>query len=185
MKKVFIAFMVVIAFATGVKAQDAAAEKPKLLNIGTGISNWGIPIVGSMDFTAIKNLTIGFGASYQTKKIVRGFGWSDWRLTLLGIRLQANYHFGALLEVDPKVDLYAGVAVAAYLQLLRNMDNPNGFVSGEDASFKRAFTKGYAGPGVCAQIGMHYFFSAKAGLHLELALGTVVSSATVGITIRL
>ena len=137
------------------------------LNLGLGLSNWGVPVYTGIDFGIAKNLTLGGELSFRSYNEK----WKDnrYRHSIIGISGNLNYHFNTVLKIPVKYDLYAGINVGYY-----NWRSPNGY----GGSYNSA-------AGIGGQIGGRYYFSNKVGLNLEFGGGNAFANGKIGLTIKL
>jgi hypothetical protein len=147
------------------KAQAPLQKGEKQLNAGFGLSGWGIPIYGGVDFGVYQDITVGVEGSISTYNDY----WNNGRYshTIFGILGNGNYHFNSLLKIPNKWDFYAGLNLGFSF-----WTNSNGYNGPQDS-----------GLGLGLQIGGRYFFTNRFGINLELS-GASVSSSKLGITYK-
>lgn len=154
-----------VLFPLWVMSQSPLENNKFQLNAGLGTSGWGTPVYLGLDYGVGKNLTIGSEVSYRSYE---SYGF---KMTILGIQGNANYHFDQLLDLPSKWNVYSGLS-ANYFSW----------------SYKDEYAKQIADNtsfGIGIQIGGRYFFNEKIGLNLELGGGNATSGAKIGITYKL
>lgn len=143
-----------------------------LLNLGVGLSNWGVPVYGGLEAYVHPDFTLGGVISYRRY-------YSDWRsyrydFSITTISAVGNYHFNRVLNIPYNWDLYLGAnlgySIAGY-------DRPPG---APDYDYRRV-----GGLAAGLQLGGRYYFSRSVGLNLEVGGGNVLSDARFGVTFRL
>lgn len=136
-------------------------------NIGLGLSEWGVPVYGGLDFGVHKDITIGGELSFRSYRE----NWKNnrYRHSIIGISGNANYHFNTIMHIPSQYDFYAGVNLGYY-----SWRSPDGYY-GDHTS----------GVGLAAQIGGRYYFTNKVGLNLEFGGGNAFSGGKIGLTIKL
>jgi hypothetical protein len=186
MKRLMLTPLVSLLLAFTAKGQDDALVREKWLTIDVGLSNWGVPLTSALDFTALRNFTVGVAGTFQSQSRLTTSAFPErWRVSLLGLRLQAMYHFAQVFQLNPKLDPYGGVSLAYYLQLARDLDFPQGYVEGQRVTVPRPIEEGYGTPGLSAHVGFRFWFKDKLAGHIEFTIGTLVSSGSLGVTIKL
>lgn len=137
------------------------------LNLGVGLSGWGVPIYIGFDHGIHRDFTLGAEASFRSYNE----NWKNnrYRHNITGISGNANYHFNNALEMSKVWDLYAGVNLGFFVW--NSPDNYDGNHS--------------SGLGLGAQIGTRYYVSNKVGLNLEFGGGNAFSGGKFGVTIKL
>ncbi len=143
------------------------------LNVGVGVSGWGIPLYVGADLTVADQITVGAVLSAQ-RKVERWGAWlgnnQRWVHTIIGVGGNANYHF---LQPGDEFDVYAGATVGYYFWNTRSSDSGIGLAYAGGGS---------GGFGVGLQVGGRYFLDNGIVLHAEAGGGTVFSSARVGVS---
>lgn len=135
------------------------------LNAGLGISGWGIPIYGGLEFGFMKDITLGGDVSYRSYS--DKFNSNSYRHNIFGFYFFGNYHFNDLLEIrTKKIDVYGGLGVGYFLW------SSSGAYRGSGGS----------GLGIGLQIGGRYFFANNLGFNLELGGNSATSGGKIGIT---
>lgn len=160
--------LLVLALAfTGLFAQGPIAEGEKQVNFGTGFSTWGIPFYVGMDFGVHPDISVGFNLSYRSFNST----WvsEDYRLSVIGIFGNGNYHFSRILNIPEPWDFYAGLSL--------------GFVSVSTPSDYDGGTA--SGVGIDGQVGARYYWSDRWAVNLEFGGGNATSGGRIGLTYKL
>jgi len=161
MKNLF--FATVLIFTSSIIfAQSPISKGESQINIGLGLSSWGIPIYGGFDYCIYKDITVGGEASFRSYS---EFGYNS---TVLGISGNGNYHFNSILEIPTKYDFYAGLNVGLYIWNLPS-NYPGSHTSGLGAGM---------------QVGGRYYFTNRISANLEFG-GGAVSNGKIGISFKL
>lgn len=154
------------------KGTSAGANRPVLLNLGVGLSNWGIPVYGGVEGFVSPDFSLGGVVSYRRYNE----DWKSYRyaFSITTISAVGNYHFNRIMNIPSNWDLYLGAnlgySIAGY-------DRPGG---APDYDYRRV-----GGLAAGLQLGGRYYFSRSAGLNLEIGGGNVLSDARFGVTFRL
>jgi outer membrane immunogenic protein len=166
MKKIVLAITFLAFFGISYAQSPLPVGKAQL-NMGVGLSTWGVPVYVGIDYGIIKNISIGGELSFSSYKE----SWKDhsYHHNIFGISANGNYHFNSLLNIPSKFDLYAGVNLGFYI-----WSSPSGY-DGSNSS----------GLGLGAQIGGRYYVSKKIGINLELGGGNAFSGAKLGVSIKI
>ena len=166
MKKLLLlsTFVLIAGFAF---SQNPMPVGKSQLNLGVGLSGWGVPIYIGLDHGVHKNITIGAEVSFRSYN--EKWRNNRYRHNITGISGNANYHFNNALEISKKWDLYAGLNLGFYVWT--SPDNYNGNHN--------------SGLGLGAQIGARYYLSNKVGLNLEFGGGNAFTGGKFGVTIKL
>jgi hypothetical protein len=171
--KIALAVLAIAATTQLTQAQfNPFSDNTKMATVGIGVTGWGIPIFGRIEFPVYDNITVGGQLSFQTKG--ENFGSSSWRHTIFGLGARGSYHFNELAELDDKWDLYAGLGLGYYFWNTKLKDDDLG-------------TFDYSGSGnggfsIGLHVGGRYFVNDNIGINLELGGGTVLAGATIGAT---
>ncbi len=104
MKKLFFTVLFLSA-TTLIFAQGPIAKGGKQLNLGLGLSSWGLPIYAGMDFGIHKDITLGGEISFRSYN----------NNGLACISGNGNYHFNSLLYIPTNWDFYAGLNLGMYV----------------------------------------------------------------------
>ena len=166
MKKLLLlsTFVLIAGFAF---SQNPMPVGKSQLNLGVGLSGWGVPIYIGLDHGVHKNITIGAEVSFRSYN--ENWRNNRYRHNITGISGNANYHFNNALEISKKWDLYAGLNLGFYVWT--SPDNYGG--------------NNNSGLGLGAQIGTRYYLSNKVGLNLEFGGGNAFTGGKFGVTIKL
>ena len=166
MKKLLLlsTFVLIAGFAF---SQNPMPVGKSQLNLGVGLSGWGVPIYIGLDHGVHKNITIGAEVSFRSYN--EKWRNNRYRHNITGISGNANYHFNNALEISKKWDLYAGLNLGFYVWT--SPDNYDG--------------NNNSGLGLGAQIGTRYYLSNKVGLNLEFGGGNAFTGGKFGVTIKL
>ncbi len=170
MKAYIVGIMLVPMMSIVALAQNPLAVGSSQLNVGVGLSEWGIPIYGGLDFCVDKDITLGAELSFRSYNEGNDH-WKNkyYRSSIIGISGNFNYHFNSALKISRKYDLYAGLNLGFY-----TWSSPVGY-EGNHTS----------GIGLGVQVGARYYFSNKVGLNLELGTGNAFSGGKFGLSIKL
>lgn len=150
-----------------VQAQSSLPKGQSQLNIGLGLSDWGIPIYIGFDKSFHQDFTFGGEVSYRQYR--ENWATGKYNHNIIGIGADVNYHFNTILEIPSRWDFYGGLNVGVFI-----WNSPDNY-GGNRAS----------GLGIGAQIGGRYFFTRKVGVHLELGGRNVSNGGKIGLTIKL
>jgi outer membrane immunogenic protein len=168
MKKLFFsATIAMLLFSSNAFSQSPLSVGNTQLNLGVGLSEWGVPFYLGIDYGIDRDITIGGEFSYRSYN--ENWNNSHSHHNVMGFSGNGNYHFNRLLEIPQKWDLYAGLNLGFYVW--SSPDNYDGDHS--------------TGLGLGAQIGGRYYLSDKVGLNLEFGGANAFSSGKFGITIKL
>ena len=166
MKKQILTITLLI-LTTATFAQSTASRNQPQLNVGVGLSSWGVPVYLGLDFWVHPDITLGGELSY------RGYNerWDkkDYRHSVTGISGNANYHFNTVLNIPSQWDFYAGLNLGFY-----SWNSPDDYYGSHNT-----------GIGLGAQIGGRYYFSNKVGVNLEFGGGNAFGGGKFGLTIKL
>jgi outer membrane immunogenic protein len=136
------------------------------LNLGVGLSGWGIPVYIGFDHGISQDITLGAELSYRSYRE----DWQSYNYNhgIAGLSGNLNYHFNRILTIPPRWDLYAGLNVGFFF-----WNSPDTYVGSHRS-----------GLGVGGQIGVRYFLSNTVGLNLEFGGGNAYSQGKFGLTIK-
>ncbi len=166
MKKQILTFILVVA--TGIAfAQSPIAKGESQINLGVGLSSWGVPVYLGFDYGIHPDVTMGAEASFRSFND----NWRShrYRHSVIGIQGNVNYHFNRVLSIPSPWDFYAGLNI--------------GFFSWRSPKdYEGSYTSGL---GLGAQIGGRYYLSNKVGLNLEFGGGNAFSGGKFGLTFKL
>lgn len=158
-----IAFILVTGFAFG---QNSTRNGSNQLNLGVGLSGWGVPFYIGIDHYVSQDITIGGEFSYRNYNEHYNNYYYDH--SIMGFSGNANYHFNRVLSIPSNWDLYAGLNLGFYV-----WNSPDGYVGNHNS-----------GLGLGGQVGARYFLSNKVGLNLEFGGGNAFSGGKFGITVK-
>lgn len=166
MKKQILTLILILA-TSFVFAQSNISKGESQINVGVGLSSWGVPVYLGFDYGVHQDITLGAEASFRSYND----NWHDnkYRHSVIGIQGNANYHFNTVLNIPSNWDFYAGLNLGFY-----SWNSPN--------DYEGSHTSGL---GLGAQIGGRYFFSNKVGINLEFGGGNAFSGGKFGLTIKL
>jgi hypothetical protein len=166
MKKQLLTLMLLIA-ASAAFAQGPISKGQTQLNVGVGLSSWGVPVYIGFDHGVHQDITLGAELSFRSYNDK----WLDnkYRHSVIGILGNANYHFNTILNIASDWDFYAGLNLGFY-----SWNSPN--------DYEGTHTSGL---GLGAQIGGRYYFNDNLGLNLEFGGGNAFSGGKFGLTIKL
>jgi len=127
-------------------------------NVGTGFTNYGLPLYVGLDYGINPDITVGGELSG------RFHNHGTW----VGIYANGNYHFVNLLNLPSNTDFYAGLNLGFDMWLADN-EYANSYNSGLHLGL---------------QVGGRYYFTNQLGVNVEFGGGTV-SGGKVGISYKL
>lgn len=174
MKKITLILGIAFLFSVAVKAQAPIQQGEKQLNVGFGLSNYGLPVYGGLEFGIGNNISIGGELTYRNYS--ENFSNSKWRNTYTSIAGVGNYHFNELLEIPSNWDLYAGLSLG-FTVFSSKWDGPGSSIDYSGSGNSGLYLNG--------QIGGRYFFSDKMAVNLEFGGGNYFSGGKIGITVLL
>ncbi len=161
-------FTIILVLATGFAfAQSPISKGESQINLGVGLSSWGVPVYIGFDYGVHPDITLGAEASFRSYND----NWRDhkYKHSVIGIQGNANYHFNRVLNIPSPWDFYAGLNLGFYSW--RSPDDYEGTHT--------------SGLGLGGQIGGRYYFSNKVGVNLEFGGGNAFSGGKFGLTIKL
>jgi outer membrane immunogenic protein len=137
------------------------------LNLGAGLSEWGIPFYIGFDHSAHKDVTLGVELSFREYSE----NWKNrkYNHSVVGFSGNANYHFNSAFNISPDWDFYGGINLGFY-----SWSSPQDY----DGSHT-------SGLGFGGQIGGRYFVSNNVGINLEFGSGNAFSGGKLGLTFKL
>ena len=166
MKKLLLLLSVIfiVSFSYG---QGSVPKGSSQLNVGVGLSGWGVPVYIGIDHGISRDFTIGGEVSFRSYRE----NWKNdyYRHSIIGISGNVNYHFNRILDIPDEWDFYGGANLGFYI-----WNSPNNY-SGSNST----------GLGLGLQLGGRYYLSEKVGLNLELGSGNAFSNGKFGITVKL
>jgi hypothetical protein len=134
------------------------------LNVGVGISGWGVPVYIGFDHGFKRDITLGAEFSFRSYR--NDYNKNRYRHSIYGFSVNGNYHFSSVLDIPKNWDFYAGLNLGYYA-----WQSPSDY-RGE----------GNSGIGLGLQVGGRYFFDKNFGVNLELGGATVAAGGKFGIT---
>ncbi|MGG9970900.1 hypothetical protein ACQ33O_03805 [Ferruginibacter sp. SUN002] len=165
--KHFITAFIILLSATISYGQGSLPVGKNQLNIGVGLSEWGVPVYLGIDHGITRDITLGGELSFRAYR--EHWKSNYYRHNIIGISGNGNYHFNRALKIPAKYDFYAGLNIGFYV-----WSSPTGYEGTHNS-----------GLGLGAQVGGRYYLSNKVGLNLELGGGSAFSGGKFGITIKL
>ncbi|MCH2198783.1 MAG: hypothetical protein MK081_08355 [Flavobacteriales bacterium] len=174
MKKFLILLFALLAFQSESQAQGGPYD---YINVGVGVSGWGIPVFVGAAVTVAEQITVGamFSGQRRAERFRSNQGTVRWVHTIIGLSANANYHF---LEPGEEFDVYAGLSVGYYFWNTRLKESFDGF----DGIYTGG---GDGGVGLSLQAGGRYMLDNGIVLYGEIGGGTVLSSARIGVSFPL
>jgi len=136
------------------------------LNVGVGLSEWGVPVYIGLDHGISRDLTIGAEFSYRS---FNKYENQDYKHNVIGFSGNLNYHFNTLLSIPHQWDVYVGPNLGYY-----SFSSPSGYTGNYSSEL-----------GLGAQFGFRYFLSDKVALNLEFGGGNAFSGGKFGLTFKL
>ena len=168
MKKSNYLLAVALLFIAGTAFSQSPIEKGQnQLNLGVGLSGWGVPFYLGIDHGVHPDITIGGELSYRAYR--ENYKKEYYNHSILGVSGNANYHFNSVLNIPSDWDLYAGLNIGFY-----NWSSPNDYY-GDHTS----------GLGLGGQVGGRYYLNNKVGLNLEFGGGNAFSGGKFGVSVKL
>ena len=164
MKHLFLStILLLLAFI--LNAQGFSKEKANL-NFGIGITGWGIPVYGGLDYKVNKDFTLGGQISS------RSFG-EDWngnhQNNITEISGNFNYHFNRIMDIPKNIDIYAGANIGLFIWSIPQ-------------SYPVSHNRGF---GLGVQLGGRYYFTDLFGLNFELDGGNEIFGGKVGVSFKI
>ena len=166
MKKNLLLAAISVLFISGIAFGQTLSKGEKQINLGVGLSGWGVPFYVGLDYGIHQDITVGGELSYRAYD--EKWGTLNYHHSIIGISGNGNYHFNRVLNIPEKWDLYAGLNLGFYV-----WSSPDSY-GGSHSS----------GLGLGAQIGARYKLSDKVGLNLEFGGGNSFSGGKFGVTIK-
>jgi hypothetical protein len=162
-----ILIIVLLVTTSVIYAQGPISKGQSQINVGVGLSSWGVPVYLGFDYGVHPDITLGGELSFRSYNDK----WRDYKYhhSIIGILGNANYHFNTVLNIPSPWDFYAGLNLGFY-----NWNSPNDY-EGSHTS----------GVGLGAQIGGRYYFSNKVGINLEFGGGNAFGGGKFGLTIKI
>ncbi len=166
MKKHILTFVLLILTST-IFAQGPISKGQTQVNVGVGLSSWGVPVYLGIDYGVHPDITLGAELSYRSYN--DNWKQNKYHHSIIGVLGNANYHFNNVLSIPSPWDFYAGLNLGFY-----NWSSPNDYDGTHNS-----------GVGLGAQIGGRYYFSNKVGINLEFGGGNAFGGGKFGLTIKL
>lgn len=166
MKKKILTFCLLLITGT-IFAQGPISKGQSQINVGVGLSSWGVPVYLGFDHAISQDITLGGELSFRSYQ--DNWAGDSYDHSVFGILGNANYHFNRVLNIPSEWDFYAGLNLGFY-----------GWTSSNN--YDGSHTSGL---GFGAQIGGRYYFNNNLGINLELGGGNSLSGGKFGITIKL
>ncbi len=163
MKKLIIALSLVLfsGFAFGQGTRQGGNTQ---LNLGVGLSDYGLPLYIGFDSYVSRDVTLGAEASFRA---YNGYWKNDYYDNIMGLSGNVNYHLVNAFQMPTRWDLYIGANVGFYF-----WNSPHGYTD-------------RTGLSLGAQIGARYFVSRNVGINLEFGGGNAFNGGKLGLTILL
>jgi hypothetical protein len=166
MKKLFsIIFLTIICI--NAQSQNALSTSKSQLNLGVGLSNWGIPYYIGLDYGINKDITLG--AELSIRNYEEDWNNGRYRQQIMGFVGNGNYHFNNVLHIPANYDFYAGLNVGFNI-----WTSPTTYGGNHNS-----------GLAIGAQLGGRYYFNNRIGLNLEFSGGNSATNSKLGLSVRL
>jgi outer membrane immunogenic protein len=166
MRKLFLTIAILMAFALSY-GQNSLPKGSSQLNLGVGISGWGVPVYIGMDFGVSNDITLGAELSFRSYR--ERWQSNRYRHSIIGISGNANYHFNRVLNIPDNFDFYAGLNLGFYV-----WSSPDNYGGSHNS-----------GVGLGGQVGGRYFFTDTMGINLEFGGGNAFAGGKFGLTFKL
>jgi len=166
MKKLFLAIIFLSVVVISYSQSPLSVGKAQL-NLGVGLSGWGIPFYAGVDYSILKDITIGGELSVSSYN--ENWNGNSYHHNIMGVSGNGNYHFNTILNIPRKFDFYAGLNLGYYAW-------------SSSAGYGGNHTSGI---GLGVQVGGRYYLSNKVGLNLELGGESAFSSGKFGVSIKI
>lgn len=135
-------------------------NKNMYANFGFGVSSWGVPVYGILEYMIHDEVSIGGEISYRSQSEV--YDQRSYTIRATTIAARGNYHFNNLLKLKAPFLFYAG-ATLGYSIVSTNV------VSGFGYDGSRA-----SGLFFGIQTGGNYYFSKNWAANVELGIGNIM-----------
>jgi len=160
-----LALLIVAAFMLVYTSNAQPIEEGESqVNVGVGLSTYGLPVYGGIEFGVAENISVGGEVSYR--KWGRYSAYSPSIITIAGI---GNYHVNELLDVPPEFDIYAGLSLGYSIW-------------SDNDVYSYSWFRG-SGVYFTGQIGARYFVNDNFAINAELGGGTY-SGGKLGVTFK-
>lgn len=156
-----------LLFSSLIYAQSPIAKGESQINVGLGLSSWGVPVYIGFDHGVHPDITVGGELSYRSYS--DKYANVNYDHSVIGISGNGNYHFNRVLEIPKNWDFYAGLNLGFYI-----WNSPSDYHGSHSSEL-----------GLGAQVGGRYYFSDKIGLNLEFGGGNAFSGGKIGLTFKL
>jgi outer membrane immunogenic protein len=166
MKKIFL-LLVLISVAAYAQGQGSLPVGKSQLNLGVGLSGWGVPVYGGFDYGIHPDFTLG--AEFSWRSYRENWKSDYYNHRIMGVSGNVNYHFNRVLRIPESFDFYAGL-------------NLGFFVWSSPKSYPGNYRSGL---GLGGQVGGRYYFTERFGINLEFGGGNAFYGGKFGITLKL
>lgn len=166
MKK-FILICTVLFASSTVFSQASMSDGKNQLNLGVGLSSWGIPVYFGFDHGMSNVVSLGGEVSFRSHN--NRWNGKKYNHSIIGLSVNGNYHLNDILEISSKYDLYAGLNLGFY-----SWSSPNEYKGSTNS-----------GIGLGAQVGGRVSISSNTSINLELGGGNVLSGGKFGFTFNI
>ena len=136
-------------------------------NAGIGLASIGVPIYLGFDYGFKKSITLGGEASYSNYS--ERSNNLNYKISMVGISANGNWHFNGLLPVPESVNLYTGLNLSYY-----NWTYPANYMANNLSSVRLSI-----------QVGARYYFNTNLALNFELNGSPANSGSKFGLTYKL
>lgn len=167
MKTVYSAMILLFALTSSTAFAQPIGKGQSQLNLGVGLSSWGVPVYIGFDHGVHKDVTVGGELSFRNYHYK--YDHHRYNHSIFGLSANVNYHFNTILNIPSKWDLYAGLNLGFY-----HWNSPDRYPGRRNS-----------GLGLGAQVGGRYFVTNRVALNLELGGGNAFSGGKFGITLKL
>jgi len=166
MKKIIIS-LALLVISTIVFCQNPLGRRYNQLNLGVGLTGWGIPLYLGLDRYISRDVSLGGELSYRAYNEK----WHDdyYNHNIMGVSGNLNYHLNRILDISSPWDLYLGPNVGFYV-----WTSPDGYTGNRSS-----------GLGLGGQIGIRYYFTNKVGINLEFGGGNAFTGGKLGLSFPL
>jgi outer membrane immunogenic protein len=136
------------------------------LNLGLGLSSWGIPVYIGLDHGISSTFSLGGEVSYRSYDDK----WKNknYNHSIIGVGINGNYHFNEILDMTSDWDFYAGLNLHFF-----SWESPSEY-DGRHST----------GVGLGVQVGGRYSISKNTSLNLEFG-GGALSGGKFGFTFNM
>jgi hypothetical protein len=159
--------LLLLLIASFAFSQSPLPKGQNQLNVGVGLSGWGVPFYVGIDHGVHPDITLGAELSYRAYR--EHWKKNYYNHKIMGVSGNANYHFNTLMNIPQNWDFYAGVNVGFYVWSSQEQ------YDGDHSS----------GLGLGGQLGGRYYFNEKLGVNLEFGGGNAFSGGKLGVSVKL